>query len=66
MKISHTFKIMITLNLLSTYCVLKDHDKLENSERNGNIRPLDLPLEKPMQVRKQQLELDIEQQTGSK
>ena len=28
MKISHTFKIMITLNLLSTYCVLKDHNKL--------------------------------------
>ena len=38
-----------------------------NSERDGNTRPLDLPLEKPiMQVRKQQLELDMEQQTGSK
>ena len=23
-----------------------DHDKLENSERDGNIRPPDLPLEK--------------------
>ena len=23
-----------------------DHNKLENSERDGNIRPLDLPLEK--------------------
>ena len=23
-----------------------DHDKLENSERGGNIRPPDLPLEK--------------------
>ena len=44
-----------------------DHNKLENSERDGNTRPPDLPLEKPcMQVRKQQLELDIEQQTGSK
>ena len=41
-----------------------DHNKLENSERDGNTRPPDLPLEK--QVRKQQLELDMEQQTGSR
>ena len=49
-----------------SYCV--DHNKLENSERIGNTGPSDLPLEKPicMQVRKQQLELDMEQQTGSK
>ena len=38
----------------------------ENSEKDGNTRPPDLPLEKPVQVRKQQLELDMEQQTGSK
>ena len=25
-----------------------DHNKLENSERDGNTRPPDLPLEKPM------------------
>ena len=25
-----------------------DHNKLGNSERDGNIRPLDLPLEKPI------------------
>ena len=37
-----------------------DHNKLENSERDGNNRPPDLP-ETCMQVRKQQLELDIEQ-----
>ena len=37
--------------------------KLENSERGGNTRPPDLPLEK---ARKQQLELDMEQQTGIK
>ena len=43
-----------------------DHIKLENSERDGNTRPPDLPLEKPVKVRKQQLELDMEQQTGSK
>ena len=24
-----------------------DHNKLENSKRDGNTRPLDLPLEKP-------------------
>ena len=40
-----------------------DHNKLENSERGGNTRPPDLPC---MQVRKQQLELDLEKQTGSK
>ena len=39
---------------------------MENSERDGNTRPPDLPLEKHMQVRKQQLELDMEQQTGSR
>ena len=44
-----------------------DHKKLENSERDGNTRPPNLPLEKSaLQVRKQQLELDMEQQTGSK
>ena len=43
-----------------------DQNKLENSERDGNTRPPDLPLEKCTQVRKQQLELDMEQQTGSK
>ena len=38
---------------------------MENTEGDGNTRPPDLPLEK-LQVRKQQLELDMEQQTGSK
>ena len=37
---------------------------MENSERDGDTRPPDLPLEK--QVWKKQLELDMEQQTGSK
>ena len=37
---------------------------VENSERDGNIWPA--PWEICMQVRKQQLELDMEQQTGSK
>ena len=40
---------------------------VENSDRDGNSRPLDLPPEKIcIQVKKQQLELDMEQQTGSK
>jgi len=43
------------------------HRTVENSERDGNTRPPDLPLEKSgIQVRKQQLERDMEQQTGSK
>ena len=37
---------------------------VENSLRDGNTRPPDLPPEKS--VKKQQLELDMEQQTGSK
>ena len=40
---------------------------MENSERDGNTRQPDLPPEKSvMQVRKQQLELDMEQHSGSK
>ena len=42
-----------------------DHNKLENSERNGNTRPA-ASWKICMQARKQQLELDMEQQTGSK
>ena len=43
-----------------------DHNKLENSSRDGNTWPPDLPPEICVQVKKQQLELDMEQQTGSK
>ena len=43
-----------------------DHNKLENSSRDGNTRPPYLPPEKSMYVKKQQLELDMEQWTGSK
>ena len=40
---------------------------VENSERDGNTRPPDpASWEICMQVRKQQLEVDMEQQTGSK
>ena len=42
-----------------------DHSKLwKILQERGNTRPPDLPPEKS--VRKQQLELDVEQQTGSK
>ena len=43
-----------------------DHNKLENSERDGDTRPPPASWEINMQVRKQQLELDMKQQTGSK
>ena len=39
---------------------------MENSERDGNTRPPDLPLEKPVCRPGSNLELDMEQQTGSK
>ena len=37
-----------------------------NSDRDGNTRPPDLPPEFCIEVKEQQLEPDIEQQTGSK
>ena len=44
-----------------------DHSKLENSERDGNTQTTwHASWEICMQDRKQQLELDMEQQTGSK
>ena len=45
-----------------------DHKKtVENSERDGNTRPLDLHLKKPVcRSGSNKLELDMEQQTGSK
>ena len=39
---------------------------VETSERDGHTRPPDLPPKICMLVKKQQLELDMEQQTGSK
>ena len=39
---------------------------MENCSRDGNTRPLCLPPEKSGQVKKLQLEMDMEQQTGSK
>ena len=52
--------------LCQSLCV--DLNKLENSERDGNARPPDhlTSWQICMQVRKQQLELDMKQQTGSK
>ena len=44
-----------------------DHNKLWEIFRDGNTRPPYLSPEKPeRQVKKEQLELDMEQQTGSK
>ena len=38
--------LLLTDYAKSFHCV--DHNKLENSERDGNTRPPDLPLEKPI------------------
>ena len=43
-----------------------DHNKLENYKGDRIPDHLTCLLRNPMQVRKQQLELDMEQQTGSK
>ena len=42
-----------------------DHNKLWKILRGGSTSPPDLPLETSICIRKQQLELDMEQQTGS-
>ena len=39
---------------------------VENYERDGNTRPPDLPLEKSVCRSRSKLQLDMEQQTGSK
>ena len=39
---------------------------MENSSRDGNIRPPDLPPEKSVRRSRSKLELYMEQQTGSK
>ena len=43
-----------------------DHNKLENSERDGNTRPPDLPPEKSVCRSRSKLELGMEHQIGSK
>ena len=42
-----------------------DHNKLENSERDGHTWPPDLPLEKPVCRSRSKLQLDMEK-TGCK
>ena len=37
-----------SISALLTMPLTVDHNKLENSERDGNTRPPDLPLEKPI------------------
>ena len=43
-----------------------DHNKLKNSSRDGNTKLPNLPSEKSVCRSKSKLELDMEQQTGSK
>ena len=43
-----------------------DHNKLENSSRDGNTRPPYLPPEKSVCRSRSKLEQDMEQQTSSK
>ena len=51
---------------MPTSLTVRSQQNVENSERDGNTRPPNLPREICMQVRKQLLELDMEQQTGFK
>ena len=48
------------------YSLCVDHNKLENSERDGNTKPLYMSSVKPVCSKEQQLEPDMEQWTGSK
>ena len=44
----------------------RSQQTMQNSSRDGNTRPPDLPLEKSVCMSRSKLELDVEQQTGSK
>ena len=56
----------MSANLENSAVATGSQQTLENSSRDGNTRPPDLPWEICMQVWKQQLEVDMEQQTVSK
>ena len=62
--------LLLFYSLCQSLSLCGPQQTVENSSRDGNTRPHDLPPEKSlyfcMQVRKQQLEMDMEQQTGSK
>ena len=51
-----------SLTMLKPDCV--DHKKLENSSKDGNTRPPDLPPEKPVCRSKSKLQPDMKQWTG--
>ena len=61
-KSSRKKHIFLPYWLCQSLWLCGSQETVENSESDGNTRPPDLP---HMQVRKQQLELDMEQQTGS-
>ena len=58
-----TSALLTTPNPLTMWITKKS---VENSSRDGNTRPPDASCEICMQVKKQQLELDMEQKTGWK
>ena len=64
-KQEHSRKTSTSALLTKPNTLCESQHAVENSERDGNTRQPYLPPEN-MQVRKKQLELDMEQQTGSK
>ena len=63
-KVPEKYQLLVFDYAKAFDCV--DYHKLENSERDRNTRPPDLPLEKPICRSGSKLELDMEQQTCSK
>ena len=65
---------LVVSNLIFCFCFIDyakafdcvDHNKLWKILKDGNTRPPDLPLEKSVCSSGSQLEVDMEQQTGSK
>ena len=75
MKVKENEKVGLKLSIQKTKIMASgpiisweiERETVENSERDGNTRPpKPASWEICVQVRKQQLELDMEQQTGSK
>ena len=58
--------LLLLYRLCQSLWLCGSQETVENSSRDRNTRPPYLPAEKSVQVKKQQLQPDVEQQTGFK
>ena len=58
--------LLLLYGLCQSFWLCRSQQTVENSERDGNTRPSDLPPKKSLCRSRSKLELDMEKQTGSK